>query len=341
MRRVAVAVVGCVALGACGATDVTESSEYVALLDQNAVLAADLDQIESDAAVAGDELEQLQAELADQQAGTERLRSDFQSVLSMIFRSQGGLDEEQSDCVGAAVVGDSDVRRAYLTLISATDLESDEAEAALSDLNDVLRGCGVDVADPDTGSDEAAAADLPAAMLAATRPVESTGVALPRLTATDISSDLAVGTAAPVLVGEGYDGETIRVDAVESGPIMLVFLAHWCPHCNAEMPRIQQLQEEGLIPDGVDVIAVSTGVDPDAPNFPPDVWLDEMNWTFPTLVDGIDIDSSVYIASDAFGVSGFPFVALIDADGNVAARWTGERSFDELATLLADTFGNS
>ncbi len=341
MRSVSVAVVvaGCLVVGACGAADVTESSEYVALLEENAVLTENLDQLESDSAVSDYKLEQMQDELATEQTSGEDLRSDFRDVLAMIFRSQGGLEEVQSNCVGTVVAGDADVRQAYLELIRTTEPDSDEAKAALADLNVVLRECGVDVADPDVPVEEAAPGELPAELLAATRPVEAIGAALPLLTSTDMSSDAAVGTPAPVLVGEGYDGDVINVDATESGPIMLVFLAHWCPHCNAEMPRIQQLVDEGRIPEGVNVIAVSTGLNPSAPNFPPDTWLDDMNWTLPTLVDGIDLESDSYIAATAFGVSGFPLIALIDADGNLAARWTGERSIDEIELMLTVTFG--
>jgi hypothetical protein len=75
---------------------------------------------------------------------------------------------------------------------------------------------------------------------------------------------------------------------------------------------------------------VSTGVNPTRPNFPPDRWLSSMDWTYPIVVDGVDMDREALIAADAFGVTGFPFIALIDGDGVVQARWSGQSSADEI-----------
>ena len=32
---------------------------------------------------------------------------------------------------------------------------------------------------------------------------------------------------------------------------MVVFLAHWCPHCNAEIPVLNEWRDSGEIPDGL------------------------------------------------------------------------------------------
>ena len=51
-----------------------------------------------------------------------------------------------------------------------------------------------------------------------------------------------------------------------------MFLAHWCPHCQAEMPRLVALAKAGKL-DGVDVTGVATGTNPGYPNYPPSAWL--------------------------------------------------------------------
>ena len=51
---------------------------------------------------------------------------------------------------------------------------------------------------------------------------------------------------------------------------MVVLLAHWCPHCNAEIPVLNEWRDSGEIPDGLNIVGVSTGASADAPNFPPD-----------------------------------------------------------------------
>ncbi len=181
--------------------------------------------------------------------------------------------------------------------------------------------------------------DVPAEFLDSVGPVEVIGDPLPMLDTEDIAADPAVGTAAPVLVGVGFDGATVRIDAAENGPTMVVFVAHWCPHCNAEIPRLNQLRDEGRIPEDLNVVAVATGSAPDRPDYPPGPWLTDLDWTYPAMPDGIDMAAQMWIAAEAFGVSGFPFIALIDGGGEIAARWSGEREPDEVAALISDTLG--
>lgn len=97
------------------------------------------------------------------------------------------------------------------------------------------------------------------------------------------------------------------------------FVAHWCSHCRAEVPRIVGLAEQGELPTGVAISAVSTAVDAGAPNYPPSAWLKDERWPFPVLAD-----DAAGAAAAAYGVEGFPFLVLLDADGNVAGRISGE-----------------
>jgi thiol-disulfide isomerase/thioredoxin len=184
------------------------------------------------------------------------------------------------------------------------------------------------------GPDATISPDVPADYLPAIGPVEVIGEPLPPLETKDIASDPAIGLPAPVLVGVGYDGATVRIDAAADGPTMVVFLAHWCPHCNAEVPRLNQLRDQGRFPADLNIVAVATASDPSRPNFPPGPWLAGIDWTYPAMADGIDVQAG-YIAAAAYGVSGFPFVALVDGDGNVVARWSGESTPDEVVDRIA------
>ena len=50
---------------------------------------------------------------------------------------------------------------------------------------------------------------------------------------------------------------------------------------------------------------------------------------------GIDLAAEVqYIAAGAYGVDGFPFTTLLDGDGKVVARWSGEREPDQVLDLI-------
>ena len=182
--------------------------------------------------------------------------------------------------------------------------------------------------------------DLPEEIKAETGPLEVRGDTLPGLGDATPAEDPAVGMTAPVLIGEDYDGNTVRVDAATDGPTMVVFLAHWCPHCNNEIPRLNQLRDEGAFPAGLNIVAVSTALDPTRPNFPPSQWLVDKDWTFPAIADGIDVNAEPpFLGAGAYGVDGFPFTTLIDGDGKVVARWSGEREPDEVIANIDQYLG--
>lgn len=139
-------------------------------------------------------------------------------------------------------------------------------------------------------------------------------------------SDPATGTAMPTLSGTTLDGEAITIP--EPGrPTMILFLAHWCPHCQAEVPVVQQWVDDGGLPDGVDLATVSTAVDSRRPNYPPAEWLDDEGWTAPVLVDGTNA------AAEAAGLTGFPFFVAVDGEGNVVGRTSGELTAEGLTAI--------
>lgn len=143
--------------------------------------------------------------------------------------------------------------------------------------------------------------------------------------------DPAVGQPTPTVAGVSFDGSRVTVGGA-GRPSILVFLAHWCSHCQAEVPVVQAWLDGGGLPDGVDLVSISTATDPAAPNYPPEVWLDREGWTPPVIVD-----PSGSIAT-AFGLSAFPYFVYVNADGTVAGRVTGEVPITDLqavADLLA------
>jgi cytochrome c biogenesis protein CcmG, thiol:disulfide interchange protein DsbE len=147
-------------------------------------------------------------------------------------------------------------------------------------------------------------------------PVTLDGDALPELP--DGGADPAIGVTAPALSGFTFDGTPIAVDP-SKGPVMLVFLAHWCPHCNREVPQLLAWQASGAVPDGLQVIAVTTAVDPSRDNYPPSKWIVDMAWDWPVLADSQANETAI-----AYGLSGFPFTVILDTDGKVLTRWSGE-----------------
>ena len=156
-----------------------------------------------------------------------------------------------------------------------------------------------------------------------TRPVEMVGEPLPEYDAS--VADPAVGTASPVVTGEQFDGTPISIGGPADGPTLLVFLAHWCPHCNAEIPELIELEQAGAIPEELGVIGISTAVASDRPNYPPSEWIVEKGWPWPTMADNAQSDAFL-----DFGGSGFPFLVMLDSDGTVLARQSGESTAEQI-----------
>lgn len=131
--------------------------------------------------------------------------------------------------------------------------------------------------------------------------------------------DPALNTAAPALSGYDFRGNPIAVNTPEdTRNTLLVFLAHWCPHCNDEVPKLIEWREQGLIPDNLRVVGIATGSRNDAPNWPPSDWFEEKKWPFEVMAD-----SEKQTAALAYGLSAYPFMAVLDADGNLRTRFSG------------------
>ena len=141
-------------------------------------------------------------------------------------------------------------------------------------------------------------------------------------------ADPAVGTAAPTLEGVSHEGTPTSLEPTGE-PTLVAFLAHWCPHCQAELPRLVELAGEGAL-DDLRPVVVLTGTDPSLDNFPPGEWLEREGWTGDVILD--DGSSS---AGTAFGLSSYPFLVLLDGEGEVVARSAGELGMDGLRAFLA------
>jgi thiol-disulfide isomerase/thioredoxin len=146
-----------------------------------------------------------------------------------------------------------------------------------------------------------------------------------------VTDDPAIGTALPPLSGRDLEGAPLTIEA-DGRPTIVVFVAHWCPHCQAEVPRVQDWVDDGGLPEGVDLASVATASDERRPNYPAGDWLADEGWTAPVLDDA---DDSV---AEAAGVDSYPFWIFVDADGRIAARTSGELDIsllDEAADMLA------
>lgn len=154
------------------------------------------------------------------------------------------------------------------------------------------------------------------------------GASLPRFDAA-AAPDPGVGQQAPVVTGADFDGSPVAIG--EPGrPQLVAFLASWCPACQQELPEMVAWSAAGGVPDGVDLVAVSTGLNPGAPEWPPTEWFAREGYTGPILVD--DAQGSI---ADSYGLSATPYWVVLDAEGQVAARSTGLADLEQLGTFAA------
>lgn len=163
--------------------------------------------------------------------------------------------------------------------------------------------------------------------------VEVAGDELPAFEESGVSSsdDPAIGLVAPTLTGTTFSGEPLTLGP-DGTPKVVYFLAHWCPHCQAEVPKIQELINSDQVPEGLEIYAVSTAVDPSRGNFPPESWLDVENFTPVTLKD-----DSGSPALQAWGGLSFPYVVYLDGENRVVARSSGEVDEAQILELWAMT----
>jgi thiol-disulfide isomerase/thioredoxin len=163
--------------------------------------------------------------------------------------------------------------------------------------------------------------------------VAVTGDALPAFDSA-ANPDPAVGMIAPTLTGKSFTGNVVTTESTGT-PTLTIFLAHWCPHCQREVPLLVEWEKSGKMPAGIDIVAVATGTDSANPNYPPSEWLARENFpaTWPVMADSAD-----KVGGNAFGLAGYPYFVLVGGDGKVLWRASGEVPMDELtATILALT----
>ena len=165
----------------------------------------------------------------------------------------------------------------------------------------------------------------PAETLPAVVNVEVTGQPLAPLSA---EIDPTIGLPAPEISSVNFSGEPSGIEH-DGTPKMVLFLAHWCPHCQREVPVLQDWIDENGIPDGVDFVSVATRIDSTAANYPPNAWLERENWT-----QRVVMDDELSTIANSYGLSGFPFYVLLDGAGNVVQRIGGELGAETVGVLL-------
>ena len=139
--------------------------------------------------------------------------------------------------------------------------------------------------------------------------------------------NVALGLAAPTFSAPDQNSEIFQLEKNGNSKALL-FLAHWCPHCQREVPVVQRFIDSNGVPPGIDVIAVATSIDRGRDNYPPQEWLQREGWSETQIYD---LDREI---GEAYGLNAFPYWVFLDKDFNVIARRTGNLPEDMVGALL-------
>ena len=124
--------------------------------------------------------------------------------------------------------------------------------------------------------------------------------------------------------------ENIYITYPENTPTIFLFVAHWCPFGQEEIPEVKKwIEDNDILNKGVNVVLIVTSTDSNKVNYPPDSWLYNESWKYPVIYD----DSTNSLA-DYFGVSYFPSWVFTESNGQVAFTHAGKIGLEELTKLI-------
>ena len=156
--------------------------------------------------------------------------------------------------------------------------------------------------------------------------INADGESLPQY-AGENDDNIALGLSAPTFSAPDQNSEIFNLEKNGNSKALL-FLAHWCPHCQREVPVVQSFIDSNGVPPGIDVIAVATSIDRGRDNYPPQEWLEREGWS---EIQIYDLDREI---GEAYGLNAFPYWVFLDKDLNVIARRTGNLPEDMVGALL-------
>jgi thiol-disulfide isomerase/thioredoxin len=139
--------------------------------------------------------------------------------------------------------------------------------------------------------------------------------------------NISVGLQAPSFSGPDQNSEIISLEKNGKSKILL-FLAHWCSHCQAEVPVVQEYIDTFGLPADVEVIGILTSIDRSRDNYPPHDWLVKEGWSETQIYD---LDREI---GTAYGLNAFPYWVTLDKDLKVVNRVTGELTPDQITVLI-------
>jgi thiol-disulfide isomerase/thioredoxin len=139
------------------------------------------------------------------------------------------------------------------------------------------------------------------------------------------SGPVQAGDSIPAFSAPALGGGTMDWSAYAGKPTVLAIWAPWCPHCQAELPRLSEAM--AAHPD-LQLVSVATAIGQE-PGPSVAGYLKDHGLTFP-----VGVDDSRNTILNGLGVNSFPTLFYVDAGGKVVRVTTGELSPDQLNAAL-------
>jgi len=149
--------------------------------------------------------------------------------------------------------------------------------------------------------------------------------AVGQVTIAPASGPVQAGDTIPAFSAPALGGGTMRWTAYAGKPTVLAIWAPWCPHCQAELPRLSAAM--AAHPD-LQLVTVATAIGQE-PGPSVGGYLADHGLTFP-----VGVDDSQNTILNGLGVNSFPTIFYVDAEGKVVQVSTGELSPDQLSAAL-------
>ncbi|MBP9733643.1 MAG: TlpA family protein disulfide reductase [Candidatus Omnitrophica bacterium] len=145
-------------------------------------------------------------------------------------------------------------------------------------------------------------------------------------------SAIAAEPSAPTFKLKDLAGKTVRVSSFrDKSPVLLAFWATWCPYCMKQIANLNQL-EDAFGPDELAVLAVNSREGRGKVL----EYVKQRGIRYRVLLDAKGL------VTEKYGVSGFPFMVLIDTNGNIAATDYGvtTRLVDKIRSIIDSAPGS-
>ncbi len=145
------------------------------------------------------------------------------------------------------------------------------------------------------------------------------------------SALLVVGVRAPAFTLKTPQGRTVSLPRLRGKAVLLEFFATWCPHCNAEAPRLDSLYAS--LPKSR-IAFVSVNADGEAPAGVK-AFQARYGIRFPVVLDpSSHRQGTAGPVTAGYRVRAYPTFYVVDPNGRISWRGEGEQSNAELRFQL-------